>query len=214
MQFKVKLLDVYIIKKFLGTFFFALALIISIAVIFDISEKLDDFLERKAPLNAIIFDYYLNFIPYFANLFSPLFIFISVIYFTSRMASQTEIIAILNSGISFNRFLRPYIIAATFLALVSFYFNGWVIPHSRDKQLNFENLYIKNPYKFSSRNIHRQIKPGGAANARLHLPPSFGSVGHASQTKNAPHARKNRASEIRRGLPVGFLGLGLGTSAI
>jgi lipopolysaccharide export system permease protein len=159
-QLKAKLLDVYIIKKFLGTFIFSLALIISIAVIFDISEKLDDFLERQAPLKAIIFDYYLNFIPYFANLFSPLFIFISVIYFTSRLAAQTEIIAILNSGISFNRFLRPYIIAATFLAVVSFYFNGWVIPHSRDKQLNFENLYIKSPYKFSSRNIHRQVKPG------------------------------------------------------
>lgn len=95
---KIKILDWYIIRKFLGTFFFALALIISIAIVFDISEKIDDFLEREAPLKAIVFDYYLNFIPFFGNLFSPLFIFISVIFFTSRMAGLTEIVAILASS--------------------------------------------------------------------------------------------------------------------
>jgi len=97
----LKILDRYIIRKFLGTFFFSLALIILIAVVFDISEKLDDFIERKAPLSKIIFDYYFNFIPYFANLFAYLFVFIAVIYFTARMAANTEIVAILNSGISF-----------------------------------------------------------------------------------------------------------------
>lgn len=157
---RLKILDRYIVKKFLGTFFFALALIISVAVIFDISEKLDDFLEREAPLRAIVFDYYLNFIPYFANLFSPLFVFISVIFFTSRMASQTEIVAILNSGVSFNRMLRPYLIAATIIASLSFYLNGWVIPHSAKTKLAFENIYIKNPFVYKNRNIHRQIKPG------------------------------------------------------
>ena len=157
---KVKILDLYIIKKFLGTFLFAIGLIVCIAVVFDISEKVDDFIERHAPLKAIAFDYYLNFIPYFANLFSPLFVFISVIFFTSKMAVQTEIIAILNSGISFNRFLRPYIISATVIAIASFYLNNLVIPHANLVRLQFENIYIKNPYVYRGRNIHRQIKPG------------------------------------------------------
>ena len=156
----MKILDWYIIKKFLGTFFFTLALIILIAVIFDASEKMDDFLEKHAPLRAILFDYYLNFIPYFANLFSPLFIFIAVIYFTSRMASNTEIVAMLNSGMSFRRLMLPYFIAATFLALVSFYFNGWVIPHANANRLAFEYIYVRNPYVYKDRNIHRQISPG------------------------------------------------------
>lgn len=156
----MKILDKYIIKKFLGTFFFSLALIIVIAVVFDISEKLDDFIERKAPFSAIVFDYYFNFIPYFANLFAPLFIFISVIFFTAKMASNTEIVAILNSGISFRRLLYPYFVASLFLAGLSFYFNGWVIPHSNKVKLNFENLYIKNPVEFKDRNLHRQISPG------------------------------------------------------
>jgi len=155
-----KLLDRYIIRKFLGTFFFSLALIISIAIVFDISEKMDDFLERKAPLKAILFDYYFNFIPYFANLFSPLFVFISVIFFTAKLASNTEIVAILSSGVSFRRMLRPYFIAATILAILSWYFNGWVIPHSNKVKLAFENTYIKNPVRFEDRNLHRQIAPG------------------------------------------------------
>ncbi len=157
---KIKILDLYIIRKFLGTFFFALALIISIAIVFDISEKIDDFLEREAPLRTIIFDYYLNFIPFFANLFSPLFIFISVIFFTSRMAGQTEIIAILASGVSFKRLLLPYIAASLMLALLSFYLNNFVIPHSNTVRINFETKYIKNPYIFKNRHVHRQIAPG------------------------------------------------------
>jgi len=156
----LKILDRYIIRKFLGTFFFSLALIIAIAIIFDISEKMDDFLERHAPFRAILFDYYFNFIPYFANLFSPLFVFISVIFFTARLAANTEIVAILSSGVSFRRLLRPYFVAATVLALLSYYFNGWVIPHSNKVKLEFENTYIKNPVRFEDRNIHRQIAPG------------------------------------------------------
>jgi lipopolysaccharide export system permease protein len=156
----LKLLDRYIIRKFLGTFFFSLALIIAVAVIFDISEKLDDFIERKAPLGAIVFDYYFNFIPYFANLFAYLFVFISVIFFTARMAANTEIVAILNSGVSFRRLLFPYFIASGFIAALSFYFNGWVIPHSNKIKLDFENVYIKNPVEFKDHNMHRQISPG------------------------------------------------------
>src|SRR6187399_841545 len=117
----VKILDQYIIRKFLTTFFFALGLIIMVAIVFDFSEKIDDFLEKKAPFQAIVFDYYLNFIPYFANLFSPLFIFISVIFFTSKMAGQTEIVAILSSGVSFRRLLAPYMAVAAILAGLSFY---------------------------------------------------------------------------------------------
>jgi lipopolysaccharide export system permease protein len=156
----VKILDKYIIRKFLGTFFFSLALIICIAVVFDISEKMDDFLEKHAPFKAIVFQYYFNFIPYFANLFAPLFVFISVIFFTARLAANTEIVAILNSGVSFNRLLRPYMMSATVLALLLFYFNGWVIPHSNKVKLDFENTYIKNPVHFEDHNIHRQISPG------------------------------------------------------
>lgn len=156
----MKLLDKYIIRKFLGTFFFFLALIIVITIVFDISEKLDDFIERKAPLNAIIFDYYFNFIPFFANRFAPLFVFIAVIAFTGRMAANVEIVAILNSGVSFRRLLLPYFISAATLFAISFYFEGWVIPHSSKVKLAFENQYIKNPVEFKDRNLHRQISPG------------------------------------------------------
>jgi lipopolysaccharide export system permease protein len=160
MKNSLKILDRYIIRKFLGTFFFSLALIILIAIVFDISEKVDDFIEKQAPIKAIVFDYYFNFIPYFANLFAPLFVFISVIYFTARLAMDTEIIAILNSGVSFRRLLRPYMFAAGVLAVLLFYMNGWLIPHSNKVKLEFENRYIKNPVRFEDRNIHRQISPG------------------------------------------------------
>ena len=157
---KIRILDLYIFRRFLGTFFFALALIITIAIVFDISEKIDDFIERKAPLNAIVFDYYLNFIPYFANLFSPLFIFISVIFFTSRMAGQTEIIAILASGVGFRRLLYPYLFGAALLASLSFYLNNYVLPHANTGRIAFETRYIKNPFIYKNRHVHRQIAPG------------------------------------------------------
>ena len=153
-----KKIDKFIIKKFLGTFFFALALIIAIAVVFDFSEKIDDFIEKQAPAKAIIFDYYLNFIPFFANLFSPLFVFIAVIFFTSKMASNTEIIAILNAGVSFYRILVPYLVAALIIALISFYFNGWVIPKANESRIAFIHTYVKNPHVVRERNIHRQIE--------------------------------------------------------
>ena len=160
-RFGLYKIDEYIIKKFLGTFFFAIMLIIMIAVVFDFSEKIDDFIEKNAPMHAIIFDYYLNFIPYFSVLFMPLFTFIAVIYFTSRMAYNTEIIAILSSGVSFNRLLRPYFISATLIAIFSFALNNFVIPGSTKKMLNFEELYYRNnPAVFKLINVHRQIEPG------------------------------------------------------
>lgn len=109
---KINRLDWYIIKKFLVTYIFMIALIISIAVVFDINEKIDDFMSHGAPLKSILLDYYLNFIPYYTNLFSPLFVFIAVIFFTSKMANNSEIIAILSNGVSFKRLMKPYMISA------------------------------------------------------------------------------------------------------
>jgi lipopolysaccharide export system permease protein len=156
----LKTIDGYIIRKFLGTFLYAIAIIICIVIIFDISEKLDDFLRTKASLHSIIFDYYINFIPFFINLFSPLFTFISVIFFTSKMASNTEIVAILSSGVSFRRFLLPYMMAAAVLATLSFILINFVIPKANKKRLEFEESFIRNRYMFNDMNVHRQIEPG------------------------------------------------------
>lgn len=158
---ELMILDWYIIKKFLGTFFFTITLIVAIAVVFDFSEKIDDFIENNAPLSKILFEYYLNFIPFFAVLFSPLFTFIAVIYFTSRMAYSTEIIAILSSGVSFNRLLVPYFISALGLTLFAFTLSNYVIPHANARKLAFEELYYHNsPKVVREKNIHKQIEPG------------------------------------------------------
>ena len=157
----MKILDRYIIFKFLGTFFFSILLIMMIVVVFDISEKLGDFLDRKAPIEAIVFDYYANFIPYFANFYSPLFVFISVIFFTSRLASRSEFVAILSSGVSFNRIVFvPYMIAAGIIAGISLYANHYIIPNATKVRLEFEETYFRNAYKNNENNIHRQIDPG------------------------------------------------------
>jgi lipopolysaccharide export system permease protein len=157
----LKRLDIYIIKKFLGTFFFSIVIILSIAVIFDFSEKIDDFIENEAPFRAVIFDYYLNFIPYFAVLFSSLFTFISVIYFSSKMAYDTEIIAILSSGVSYRRLMLPYMISALVIAIFSFLLSNFVIPDANRVKLSFEDRYIHGkPVNYDRRNIHRQIEPG------------------------------------------------------
>ena len=124
----MKKIDKYIIGKFLGTFFFSIVLIMSIAVVFDLTEKLDNFFEHQVPVREIVFDYYLNFIPYFMNMFSPLFIFISVIFFTSKIAGNSEIIAILASGVSYHRFMVPYAISAMILFVMSFGLTVYIIP--------------------------------------------------------------------------------------
>ncbi len=154
-----KVIDIYIIKKFLGTYFLALTLIMTIAVIFDFSEKIDDFLEKEAPARAIIFDYYLNFVPYFSTLFSPLFTFITVIYFTSRMAYNTEIIAILSSGVSFRRLMLPYFYSSLFIAILVFLLTNFIIPHSNMVRLDFEDKYYKSKPRYTATNIHRQVFP-------------------------------------------------------
>jgi lipopolysaccharide export system permease protein len=155
------ILDWYIIRQFLGTFVFSLVLILGIAVIFDFSEKIDDFIQKQAPLKAIAFDYYLNFIPYFATLFAPMFVFISVIFFTSRMAVNTEIIAMLNSGMSFRRLLLPYLISAAFIALCAFLLQNYVLPHSNIARLDFEEKYYRSSdfRRVNVSSVHRQVYP-------------------------------------------------------
>ncbi|MDA9325492.1 LptF/LptG family permease [Flavobacteriales bacterium] len=154
----MKKIDWYIIKKFFSTFFFTISLILLIVIIFDISEKIDDFLRSDVSIDKIIFQYYLNFIPYFTNLFSPLFIFISVIFFTSKMANNSEIIAILNSGMSFSRLLKPFILSAITLAILSFVLGNFVIPHTNKERIDFENKYLKKRQSQRIKNIHMQIK--------------------------------------------------------
>jgi lipopolysaccharide export system permease protein len=155
-----KTIDIYITKKFLGTFFYTIALILSIAVVFDFAENVDEFISKEIPTNDILFKYYLNFIPYFANLFSPLFTFIAVIYFTSKMAYNSEIIAILSSGVSYRRLMRPYMFSAFVLALFSFMLGNYIIPPANKTMNDFRNKYIRNNRILTERNIHLQIEEG------------------------------------------------------
>src|SRR3954465_12766728 len=131
-------LDRYIIKKFLVTFFFAIFLLIAIAIVIDITEKIDDFLENHAPLHAVIFNYYFTFIPWIGLMLAPIFVFISVVYFTSRLTSNTEVICILNGGVSFYRLLAPYMFTAFLLALLFGYYNHHLLPKSNKVKIHFE----------------------------------------------------------------------------
>lgn len=159
MTLRPKRIDWYIFKKFISTFFIALLLIIVIVIVIDISQKIDDFVSKEAPLKAIIFDYYLNFIPYFINLYSAMFVFISVIFFTSRMAANSEIIAILSGGVSFHRMMVPYIAASVLIALLSLILSLFVIPGANVERLAFEKQYVKNK-STTVRDVHYQISPG------------------------------------------------------
>lgn len=154
------ILDKYIIKKFLGTYVFSIILIISIAVVFDFNEQLDKFLKNDAPLQAILFDYYLNFIPYYVNLFSALFVFISVIFFTSKLADNSEIIAMLSTGMSFKRLMKPYMISAAIIAITSFLLTAFIIPPANTVRIKFQNKYIKNKEVTYAERIQVQIEPG------------------------------------------------------
>ena len=153
-------LDWYIIKKFLGTYVFAIALIISIAVVFDFNERQDKFMSHNAPWDAIIFDYYLNFIPYFANLFSPLFVFIAVIFFTSKLAENSEIIAMFSTGMSFKRMLRPYMVSAAIIAVATFGLGAYIIPKGSVVRINFEDKYYKPRKANTARNIQLEVDSG------------------------------------------------------
>ena len=156
----IRRMDLYIIKKFLGTYFFAIALIITIAVVFDVNEQIDKFVTNKAPVEAIIFDYYLNFIPYFSNLFSPLFVFIAVIFFTSKMAENSEIIAMMSTGMSFRRMLRPYMISAAIIAALTYGLGAYVIPKGNVTRLDFENKYKRKKKVEYVRNVQLEVDSG------------------------------------------------------
>jgi lipopolysaccharide export system permease protein len=153
----IKIIDWYIIKKYLGTFSFTLAIFTVIIVIFDVSEKLDDFLQHQAPVSEIIFSYYAGFIPFYLNFLSPLINFIAVIFFTAKMADQTEIVPILSSGVSFKRFLRPYIISSTVIFLVTLIFNLFIIPETNQLKIDFENTFIDPKSDNSKMFTHMQI---------------------------------------------------------
>ena len=135
-------LDWYIIRKFLMTFFMAILLLAVIIVIFDVSEKIEDFVRKEAPLREIIFHYYVNFVPYFMNMYSPMFVFLTVIFFTSKMTQDSEVVAILSSGISYHRLMVPYLVSAAFIALLSLGLGQWVIPHANGVRVDFEQKYI------------------------------------------------------------------------
>ncbi|MBR6828105.1 MAG: LptF/LptG family permease [Prevotella sp.] len=156
----MKRIDWYIIKKFIGTYIYSILLIISIAIVFDINENLAKFTTNHAPIRAIVFDYYANFVPYFANLFSPLFVFIAVIFFTSNLASNSEIIAMLASGMSFRRLMRPYFISAALIAVLNLYLGAYVIPQGTIVRQNFEELYKNNKKTTSATNVQLQVGKG------------------------------------------------------
>jgi len=153
-------IDWYISKKFITTFFLSLLLIIVIVIIFDLSEKIDYFVKNDAPLKAIIFDYYCNYIPYLVNMFASLFVFITVIFFTSRMAANSEIIAILSCGVSFHRMIVPFLASAALIALLSLGLTFFVIPHANATRVEFEAKYIKRHNTYNLRDLHYQISPG------------------------------------------------------
>lgn len=154
----IKTFDLYIIRKFLGSYIFSILLLLAIVVMFDINEKLDAML--TAPLKETIFDYFMNFLPYFANQFSPLFTFIAVIFFTSKLADNSEIIAILSSGISFRRLMVPYLVSASIIAAFSFVLAAYVIPPANVKRIEYTNKWVSNKKVEYGTNIQLQVSPG------------------------------------------------------
>lgn len=159
-----KRLDGYILKKFLTTYFFLIIIIITIAIIFDFNEKIDKITGTGATWSEIIFDYYANFVPYFANMFSPLFTFIAVIFFTTNLASHSEIIAMKSTGMSFKRLLVPYMIGASIIASISFGLGGWIIPHGNVEKNAFENKHVKKRQMVDvAENVQMQVDTGVVA---------------------------------------------------
>ena len=156
----LKILDWYIIKKFIGTYFYSIALIISISIVFDINENLAKFTQYHAPLKAIVGDYYMNFVPYFANLFSPLFVFIAVIFFTSKLAGNSEVISMLAAGVSFKRLMRPYMISAAIISVMTFFLGAYVIPKGTIIRQNFETMYKNKKKNTSAENVQLQVGKG------------------------------------------------------
>lgn len=157
----LKILDLYILRKFLGTYLMATLLFLAVIAMFDVTEKLDAFL--TAPFKETIFDYFMSFLPYFANQLSPLFVFISVIFFTTKLADNSEIIAMLSSGVSYKRLLRPYMIGAAVIAALTFALSNYIIPPTNVARINYTNKYVRNKAVESGTNIQLQVQPGVVA---------------------------------------------------
>ncbi|TAE28150.1 MAG: YjgP/YjgQ family permease [Cytophagales bacterium] len=155
----MKILDWYILKRFLQTYVFVVGVIVLVVVMIDYTEKIEDFRKHAAPTSAVLFDYYLNFIPYWANYISPLMVFIATVFLTSRLASRTEIIAILSSGVSFMRFLLPYGVGALILAVFTYFMVNYIIPRANKTRIAFELKYTKEAYTYNGRNVHLKIAP-------------------------------------------------------
>ena len=154
---KITIIDRYIIGKFLSTFFFTIAIFVVIAVVFDYSEKADDFIRGGVSLKLIFFTYYLTFIPYYCSILSPLIVFVAVIFFTAKMANNTEIVAILSSGVSFIRLMYPYFLASVILAIMVFALNGYIIPPANRIRYDFEARYLRRAEMSKDRNIHMKL---------------------------------------------------------
>ena len=154
---KLHKLDDYITRQYMTTFFFILGMVLAICLLVDFVEKLDEFMEKKPPMDELIFDYYLNFIPFWGNLLTPICIFLAVIFFTSRMAGRTEIIPMLGAGISFYRIMAPYLITSIFLAGVSFYLKAYLVPQTTAIRIEFEYKYLKKKKISSNKHIHKKV---------------------------------------------------------
>ena len=152
----MKRLDRYILFKFIGTFFFAVSMLMVIIIVFDLSENIDSFLKHDAPWQRVVVDHYLTSIPYFTNQFIHLFVFISVIFFTSKMANHSEVVAVLSSGVSFWRFLYPYLVGAFLLTLMSLYLSNFLVPNMNEIRRKFKDEYIEHLTKSAGRNVHLQ----------------------------------------------------------
>jgi len=159
----MRLLDRYILRYFITTYLFTLGLFVGIAVVFDLTERLDALVGKRVPMNEILFDYYFNLIPYLANLFSPLFVFVAVIFFTARLAARSEVVAMLGSGIPFGRLMYPYLIGAMLIAGSNWYLAGYVLPPSNKKRIEFDNRYFRDRYYFNRHHFHFQPQPGQLA---------------------------------------------------
>ncbi len=155
----MKLLDKYILKKFLTAFFFTVVVLVMVICVIDFTEKNDDFLKHNLGVKQIMLEYYVNLFPYYANLLSPITVFIAVVFVTAQLAARTEIVAILASGVSFKRLLVPYIMGSTILAVLTMGLTGWIIPYANKTRVDFERKYVKNPYVYKGRNVHIKIGP-------------------------------------------------------
>ncbi len=154
----MKQLDWYILKKFLTTFFFVVLIMVSVVVIITYSERNGSFIKHNVPAGQVL-GYFLDFAPYIANIITPITVFIAATFVTSRLAAHTEIVAILSSGVSYFRFMRPFVLGAVVIALISFFLTGWVIPETNETRIIFEASYFDTGLKKSEENFHIKVSP-------------------------------------------------------